>query len=179
MRRAGSRPSLQLDERAPSVGNLHGNALLAAQNPYVLRLSPLDPRDPRLDVGILGNQISIPLLAKEMTWKREEFFPVVSELAEVGPDHLVASVGDDVRRLYGLARGASRKSKRSRRACIFRLQEGDPGPGLQAVRSVGTWDQTDSGPGTRWPMPDGITPDGRYFVMIRARVSHPVVPSSA
>jgi hypothetical protein len=54
------------------------------------------------------------------------------------------------------------------------------GPGLRAVRWVGAWDQTDSGPYD--PIgygADGITPDGRYFVMIRGRVSHPAIPDPA
>jgi hypothetical protein len=78
----------------PQSGTYRITLLLATREPYVLRMSLMDPRDPRPDAGISGSQISIPLLAKEMKWKREEFFPVVPELAEVGPDHLVASVGD-------------------------------------------------------------------------------------
>jgi len=54
------------------------------------------------------------------------------------------------------------------------------GPGLRAVRWVGAYDQTDSGPVDPIAFAaDGITPDGRYFVMIRGLVSHPAVPNAA
>lgn len=54
------------------------------------------------------------------------------------------------------------------------------GPGLRAVRWVGAYDPTDSGPVDPIAFAaDGITPDGRYFVMIRGLVSHPAVPGAA
>lgn len=193
----------------PQSGTYRVTLLLAGKDPYVLRLSLMDPRDPRIDVGILGSQISIPLLAKEMTWKREEFFPVVPELAEVGPDHLVASVGDvwvfvtsveGLKKTWWIADEGARRVARLEAALKSGVVVGSPqelpggandhaelvfftckkvieGPGLRAVRWVGTYDQTDSGPIN--PMAyaaDGITRDGRYFVMIRGDVSHPAAP---
>ena len=54
------------------------------------------------------------------------------------------------------------------------------GPRLRAVRWVGAYDQTDSGPVNPIAFAaDGITPDGRYFVMIRGLVAHPAVSNTA
>lgn len=52
------------------------------------------------------------------------------------------------------------------------------GPGLRAVRWVGTYDQTNSSlvNPIQYAI-DGMTPDGRYFVMIRGWVSHPAIPN--
>ena len=194
----------------PQSGTYRITLLLATREPYVLRLSLIEPHDPRLDVGIAGSQISIPLLAKEMKWKREEFFPFVMDLAEVGPDHLVASVGDvwvfvmsveGLKRTWWIADEGARRVARLEAALKSGVVTGSPqelpggandhaalvffackkvieGPGLRAVRWVGAYDQTDSGPMN--PMAyaaDGITRDGRYFVMIRGSVSHPAAPS--
>jgi len=63
---------LEADTRAtwmdvlPQSGTYRVTLLLAAKEPYVLRLSLMEPHDPRLDVGLRGGQISMPLLAKEI-----------------------------------------------------------------------------------------------------------------
>jgi hypothetical protein len=193
----------------PRSGTYRVTLLLVMKEPYVLRFSLMEPHDPRLDVGINGSRISIPLLGKEMTWKREEFFPVIQDLAEVGPDHLVASVGDvwvfvmsveGVKRTWWVADEGARRVARLEAALKSSVVTGSPqelpggandhaalvffackkvieGPGLRAVRWIGSYDQTDSGPMN--PMAyaaDGISRDGRYFVMIRGDVSHPAVP---
>jgi len=209
---------LEADTRAtwmdvlPQSGTYRVTILLAAKERYVLRLSLMESHDPRIDVGLRGSQISMPLLAKEIKWSREKFFPVVPDLAEVGPDHLVASVGDvwvwvmsveGLKKTWWVAGEGARRVARLEAALKSGIVTGSPqefpggandhaglvffagkkiieGPGLRAVRWVGAYDQTDAGPVNPIAFAaDGITPEGRYFVMIRGLVSHPAVSSTA
>jgi len=64
-----------------------------APQPYVLRLTLLDPQDPRLDLGIRPEQISILDPQREIRWRPEAFFPVAPELGEFGPARLVGEGG--------------------------------------------------------------------------------------
>jgi hypothetical protein len=60
---------------------------------YQLRFTLLDPHDPRLDVGIRPEQISILDPGKAIYWDTEEFSPPSAELAAFGPARLQSQGG--------------------------------------------------------------------------------------
>jgi hypothetical protein len=196
----------------PQPGTYRVTVLRTAKKPYVLRLTLMEPHDPRIDLGLRASQISLPALAKQIEWKRENFWPVVPELADFGPDRLVAHVGnievcvmtvEGFQKTWWFEQEGPKRVARLQAALKSGAVTVSPqqlpgqatahadlvffagrkvifGPGLRAVRWVGAYDQTDSGPVNPLAYAaDGITPDGRYFVMIRGLVSHPAVSNTA
>jgi hypothetical protein len=196
----------------PQPGTYLVTVLRAVKKPYVLRLTLMDPHDPRIDLGLRASQIFLPALAKQIKWSHEIFWPVIPDLAEFGPDRLQALVGhmsvcvmtvEGFKKTWWFEDEGARRVARLEAALKSGVVNGPPqelpgqatehadlvffaarkvihGPGLRAVRWVGAYDQTDSGPVDPIAFAaDGITPDGRYFVMIRVLVSHPAVPNAA
>jgi hypothetical protein len=205
-------PPLDWISVLPRPGTYLVTVLRGVKKPYVLRLTLMEPHDPRIDLGLRASQISLPALAKQIEWSRENFWPVVPDLADFGPDRLEALVGnvsvsvmsvEGFKKTWWLEDEGPKRVAELQAALKSGVVSGSPakypgqatshadlvffaarkviyGPGLRAVRWVGAYDQTDSGPVDPIAFAaDGITPDGRYFVMIRGLVSHPAVPDAA
>jgi hypothetical protein len=198
----------------PQPGTYLVTVLRGVKKPYVLRVTLMDPHDPRIDVGLRASQISLPALAKQIEWSHEIFRPVIPDLAEFGPDRWEALVGqmsvhvmtvEGFKKTWWFEDEGARRVARLEAALKSGVVTGSPGelpgqatehinlvffaarkvirgPGLQAVRWVDFYDWTASDSVPVDPIgfaADGITPDGRYFVMIRGLVSHPAVPNAA
>jgi hypothetical protein len=196
----------------PQSGTYRVTVLRGGKKPYVLRLTLMDPHDPRIYLGLQASQISMPALGQQVKWERDIFWPVIPDLADFGPDRLQTQVKDvsvcvmsveGFKKTWWDKEDGARRVARLEAALKSGVVTGSPdllpgfatahadlvffaarkvilGPGLRAVRWVGAYDQTDSGPIDPISYAaDGITPDGRYFVMIRGSVSHPAIPNAA
>ena len=205
-------PSLDWIGVLAQPGTYLVTVLRGVKDPYVLRLTLMNPDDPRIYLGLRASEFSLPALAKQIEWSRETFWPVIPDLADFGPDRLQAQLGnvsvwvmsvEGFNKTWWYKEEGARRVARLEAALKSGVVTGSPqefpgqatehadlvffaarkvihGPGLRAVRWVGAYDQTDSGPIDPIAFAaDGITPDGRYFVMIRGLVSHPAVPRAA
>jgi len=196
----------------PQSGTYFVTVTRAVKTPYVLRLTLMEPHDPRIYLGLEASQISMPAVPEKIDWKHQIFWPPIPDLAEFGRDRLEALIGtmsvsvmrvEGFKKTWGAEDDGAKRVARLEAALKSGVVTGSPadlpgqagenaelvffaarrvirGPGLRAVRWVGAWDQTNSGPVD--PIAygaDGITPDGQYFVRIRALASHPALPDAA
>lgn len=208
----GADPPLDWISVLTQPGTYLVTILRGVKKPYVLRLTLMEPTDPRIDLGLRASQLSLPALAKQIEWSRENFWPVVPDLADFGPDRLQAQVGnvsvcvmtvEGFKKTWWFEEEGARRVAKLESALKSGVVTGSPhelpgqatehtdlvffaarkvihGPGLRAVRWVGGYSQMDGGPVNPIAFAaDGITPDGRYFVMIRGQVSHAAVSDTA
>jgi hypothetical protein len=77
----------------PAAGTYQVRIHLSSKKRYEVRLTLMDRRDPRLEVGIRPEQISILDPNKELTWDTNEFFPPAAALPLFGPASLESGGG--------------------------------------------------------------------------------------
>jgi hypothetical protein len=90
----GADPPFEWINKLPKQGTYHVVIVRAVKKAYALRLTLMEPHDPRIDVGVQASQISAPAIAKKIEWSRENFWPIVPEIADFGPDRLQGQAGD-------------------------------------------------------------------------------------
>jgi len=190
--------------RLPAAGAYRVVVTSPTLKRYNLRLTLMDPNDPRLDPGVRPEQISVTDPKGKITWSREEFSPLAPDLGEYGPtawrskngtlDITVMAVEgfkktwwlkDEgpiaIAKLLSLPLDPHRLPgdfKAPADLTMFTQVRRIETPQLRAVRWLGAYDQMDLAPVSPLTYAvDGITRDGRFLISVRGRAAHPAAPN--
>jgi len=99
----------------PETGSYRVTMHQNAKRRYLLHLTLMEPRDPRLDVGIRPEQISIADPSKWLVWDAQEFAPPGASLPLFGPA-ILESDGGSIRITIASVEGSRKRGGGTARA---------------------------------------------------------------
>ena len=197
----------------PNAGVYRVEVFRSSKKAYDLRITLMDPNDPRIDPGITAAKLSINTgtIGKKGPFRLKPIYPVVmgdadefwpASLVLEEPDIRVMSLDglkkthwmDDRGWLKALAGLEAALKPGTKPIAPKALPPSSPdadlimgarpetleGKSFRAIRFIASYSQAEDPPHN--PMEyvaQGISSDGRYYVMMRAKISHPAVDAEA